>query len=91
MNIYELTQIINKRDPLHFIELGAPDDEYQPEIGDIFVALREKSMDETELVEKMKEIFTRWFNASTANSISAEVYKNLAHDILMKEKGTAHN
>ena len=86
MNIEDLTQIVNKYDLLGFIEGGAPDDEYQPEIADIFVALRKKSMDETELVEKMKEIFTRWFNASTANSISAEVYKNLAHEILTEWK-----
>lgn len=86
MNIEKLTQIVNKYDPIHLIKMGLPNDEYQPEIADIFVALQERSMNEFELTEKIKEIFIRWFNETTVNDHGMEVYKNLAHEILMEWK-----
>ncbi len=89
MNIDQLTQIVNKHDPIHLIQMGAPDDEYQPEIGEIFVALQNKQMEENELAEKIKAVFVKWFDETTVNNHGVEVYTVLAHDIFSHNNDTA--
>lgn len=82
MNYNDLREIVNKHDPVFFIKVGAPEDEYDLETGRIFVALQNKNMDEDELTEVIKKIFIEAIDEGVVNEYNIEIYKNLAHEIL---------
>ena len=74
-----LRAIINKNDPIGLIANGAPDDEYDAEVGTIIVQLN-KEMTEQQIQELLYREFIRWFDdESTAGP--KEAYKKLSQDI----------
>ncbi len=63
--LYEqLVQILNRHDPIGLANLGAPHDEYEPEVGTIIprLASAASAKDVTRIVY---EEFSRWFVAET--------------------------
>ena len=65
-----LTQILNEEDPVGLIRLGAPLDEYDPEVGTVLPRLKD-CLDESGLRRVLHEEFARWFGPETAGSEQA--------------------
>ncbi len=61
--------IVNKDDPLNLIQMGAPEDEYSLEIGEI--SLRIVNKVNKEIKEIVKDVFREKFDGETV-----ENYKN---------------
>ncbi|TWT27213.1 DUF1871 family protein [Planomicrobium sp. CPCC 101110] len=61
MNDYKFVKsIIDEWDPIGFLDLGCPEDEYDPEIRDIVELLPHvKSIDELAL--RIRQVFIKWF------------------------------
>ena len=75
----ELREIINKHDPIGLIEMGAPIDEYEPEVKTILVQINDKdSLDEIHSI--VYNEFIRWFGDSSTTG-PKESYFDLAKDI----------
>jgi len=61
----EVSRLLREADPIRLIEIGAPDDEYDPEVSTILPRLREaKSPDDVQRI--VHEEFSHWFGAETA-------------------------
>jgi len=62
MNKYVLVkEVIDEWDPIGLLGMGCPDDEYDPEIGDIVRLLSNiKSVDE--LAGGINKVFIKWFD-----------------------------
>lgn len=56
---------INEADPIGLLDLGAPSDEYAPEIGTIIPRLV-KAQEVDEVTAVLHEEFVRWFGDDTA-------------------------
>ena len=69
---------INEADPIALLDIGAPTDEYAPEIGTILprIANAERPDDVTDVLH---EEFLRWFREGTAGPRQA--YEAAAHRI----------
>lgn len=65
-NLYEeVLGLLREADPLRLIAIGAPEDEYSPEVSTILPRLREAtSAPEVERI--VHEEFVRWFDADLA-------------------------
>ena len=51
--------VVNEQDPIGLLELGAPEDEYDPEVGDLAeLAVPMNSQD-------VIDVFLRWFGSGT--------------------------
>jgi len=75
----ELRTIINRHDPIGLLDLGAPEDEYEPEAKTIIVQL-DQSMTEKQIHNLIYREFLRWFeDESTAGP--KEAYKELATEV----------
>lgn len=75
----ELRKIINQHDPIGLLDIGAPEDEYEPEVKTIIVQL-EKGMTEQQVHDLIYQEFLRWFeDESTAGP--KDEYKELATEI----------
>ena len=74
----EVAGLVHDADPIRLIAIGAPDDEYDPEIGTILPRLSEakSSADVRRIVH---EEFVRWFGADTAGPMSS--YASVAQKI----------
>jgi nicotinate-nucleotide adenylyltransferase len=72
-----VTKIVNRVDPVNLIGIGAPEDEYSPEVEDIIKSLKEASSKE-DLCCKISAIFEQWFCKNCAN---LEDYQKIAHEI----------
>lgn len=60
----ELTAILARHDPVDLVSIGAPEDEYEPEVGTILPRLREaKSVADVQHI--LCDEFDQWFGAST--------------------------
>lgn len=58
--------IIDEWDPIGLLDLGCPEDEYDPEIREIVALLpRVKSVDELAL--KIRQVFIKWFEEYLSN------------------------
>ena len=75
----ELRTIINMHDPIGLIEIGAPEDEYDPEVKTIIVQL-ENGMTVQQIHDLIYKEFLRWFGDKTTVG-PKEVYVTLASDI----------
>ena len=77
--VFEKTrEIVNNHDPINLIAIGAPWDEYDPEIKDILKHFADvKHVDE--LIEIVWEIFVRWFDKVIAGA--KERYRALSQDL----------
>lgn len=52
------TEVVNRHDPIGLIEIGAPDDEYDPEVGDLVrMVLRNDPIEESDV----EGVWIRWF------------------------------
>jgi hypothetical protein len=73
-----VAEALREADPVRLLEIGAPADEYDPEIGTILPRLRTASSAE-EVRTMLHEEFVRWFDADPAGS--AEAYDGAAQRI----------
>jgi hypothetical protein len=60
-------EIFTRHDPIGLIAMGAPADEYDPEIGTILPRLRE-ARDEEDVRRMVHAEFVRWFGPDLAGS-----------------------
>ena len=65
MLVKALERAINEADPIGLLDLGAPSDEYAPEIGTIIPRLV-NAQDVDEVTAVLHEEFLRWFGDNTA-------------------------
>ena len=56
-----VTEILARHDLMGLVEIGAPADEYEPEVGTILPRLRD-SADADDLQRILHEEFVRWFD-----------------------------
>ncbi|MBI3001412.1 MAG: hypothetical protein HYY46_23605 [Deltaproteobacteria bacterium] len=74
----EVSRLVREADPIRLIVIGAPDDEYDPEVSTILPRLREaKSSDDVQRI--VHEEFTYWFGAEIAGP--ATHYAGVSKDI----------
>ena len=66
----EVSQLLRKADPIRLIIMGAPDDEYDPEVSTILPRLREAGS-AADVQRIVHEEFTRWFSADIADPACA--------------------
>ena len=76
----EVARLLREADPIRLIDIGAPDDEYDPEVSTILPRLREaKSPDDVRRI--VHEEFIHWFGAETAGpatryaGVSGEIWE----------------
>jgi hypothetical protein len=69
---------VDTADPIGLLELGAPSDEYDPEVGTI-VPRAAKAADVAEVQQIVHEEFKRWFDVDTAGPIAT--YETAAREI----------
>lgn len=60
-----VSRLVREGDPLHLIAIGAPDDEYDPEISTILPRLREATC-RNDVHRIVHEEFAHWFGADIA-------------------------
>ena len=60
--------ILRRHDPIGLIGMGAPEDEYDPEVGTILPRLKEATT-EDQLKGIVHAEFVRWFGAETAGPV----------------------
>jgi hypothetical protein len=70
--------VLRQHDPISLIGMGAPDDEYDPEVGTILPRLREATS-ESDVSRIIHEEFVRWFGPDQAGPASS--YEAAASDI----------
>ena len=69
---------LNKADPIGLLEMGAPSDEYDPEVATIVPRVA-KAADVSEVHRIVHEEFKQWFGVDTAGPITN--YEAPAHEI----------
>ena len=81
----DVSRLLREADPMGLIAMGAPADEYDPEVSTILPRLREANT-ATDVQRIVHEEFVRWFGADIAGDRSR--YVELAKDIwaLWKQK-----
>ena len=52
--------VVNREDPVGLLDAGAPQDEYDPEVGDLI------QLHEAVTAEQVSAVFLRWFGGSGA-------------------------
>lgn len=65
----EVSRLLREADPIGLIAMGAPDDEYEPEISTLLPRLREANA-AGDVQRIVHEEFVRWFDANIAGPIS---------------------
>lgn len=73
-----ITNAINRADPVGLLDLGAPQDEYDPEVGTILPRLSTASS-ANDVLTIVHEEFVRWFG--TDNAGPADAYREAAEEI----------
>lgn len=69
---------IDHADPIHLLEIGAPDDEYEPEIREIASRVEGcTTLEEIQLL--LHEVFVKWFDEQIAGP--RERYRRVAEVI----------
>jgi hypothetical protein len=63
----DVSRLLREADPMHLITLGAPDDEYDPEVSTILPRLRE-AHSAVDVQRIVYEEFVRWFDADLAGA-----------------------
>ena len=79
MNYNKLKEIINRHDPVGLLELDAPQNEYDPEIGTLLPRIK-KATTEDEIAKIVVEEFTKWFGKEIFKG-KEDVVTNIAKDI----------
>ncbi len=79
-----LREIVNKEDPIGLIGMGAPADEYDPEISAILPKIKEcKSVESLQTM--IHAVFVKWFDKETASPRGR--YRSIAEQVFAL-KGT---
>jgi hypothetical protein len=75
----KIRELVTPRAPYNLVcEMGAPEDEYDPEVADIYDALASGTMaSEAALAQRLAEIFGQWFGIPV---VAAE-WTDLARDL----------
>ena len=74
----DVSRLLREADPLGLIAMGAPDDEYDPEVSTILPRLREANA-VVDVQRIVHEEFVHWFGADIAGPITA--YADVAERI----------
>jgi hypothetical protein len=85
----EVSRLLREADPIRLITIGAPDDEYDPEVGTILPRLHE-AHSAANVQQIIHEEFVHWFDADIAGPIShyAEVAEKIwGVWLALKERG----
>jgi SAM-dependent methyltransferase len=75
----ELTEVLADHDPVGLVGIGAPRDEYEPEVGTIIPRLRGAS-DAGDVQSVLVEEFDSWFGIDTPKMSAAE-FERVAQDV----------
>ena len=70
--------VLRRHDPIQLISIGAPDDEYEPEVGTIVPRLKEASSLH-DVQQMLHQEFTKWFGAEQAGT--SELYMAAAKEL----------
>lgn len=70
--------VLRRHDPIQLISIGAPRDEYDPEVGTILPRLKEASS-LGDVQEVLHQEFTHWFGAKQAGP--SDLYKGAAKEL----------
>ena len=73
-----MEDVLRRHDPIELISIGAPHDEYDPEVGTILPRLKEASS-ARDVQQVLHEEFTKWFNAELAGP--SESYQAAAQEL----------
>jgi len=65
----EVSRLLREADPLRLITIGAPDDEYDPEVSTILPRLRE-ARSAADVQQIIHEEFVHWFDADIAGPLT---------------------
>ncbi|MBI3248928.1 MAG: hypothetical protein HYZ50_20700 [Deltaproteobacteria bacterium] len=65
----EVSQLLREADPIRLITIGAPDDEYDPEVSTILPRLR-GAQSAAEVRKIIHEEFVHWFDADIAGPVT---------------------
>ena len=84
-----MSQLLREADPIRLITIGAPDDEYDPEVSTILPRLRE-ARSAADVQKIIYEEFVHWFDADIAGPIT-----HYAEDLLrlldwLTQEGCTH-
>src|SRR6266511_4441861 len=74
----EVSQLLQEADPIRLITIGAPDDEYDPEVSTILPRLREANA-AVDVQRIVHEEFVGWFGTDIAGPLTA--YADVAERI----------
>ena len=74
----EVSRLVREADPIRLIAIGAPDDEYDVEVGTILPRLREANSP-SDVRRIVHEEFVRWFDVGTAGP--PEIYAAVSEQI----------
>ena len=74
----EVSRVVRAVDPMHLIAIGAPDDEYDPEISTILPRLR-GATSATDVQRIVHEEFLHWFGADIAGP--SETYAAVSEEV----------
>ena len=76
-------KIIIAQDPLHLIAIGAPEDEYNLEIGKVTYRIQNKNKGE-KIIDILKEVFTETFDEDTMQKciVKLEIIANQIEESL---------
>ena len=81
IDLDKIKEIINKHDPVGLLSLGAPDNEYLPEIQSIHSLItKEKNLAIYEIEKLIKNVFEGFFNEETINQ-NVSSYKAIANEL----------
>lgn len=75
-----VTRAVNQTDPMGLLSIGAPDDEYEPEIRELVAGLGDAWPDPTAVLRLCESVFSHFFGARCVN---AKRMKRLAGRIVM--------
>jgi hypothetical protein len=65
-----IASVLRRHDPVGLISMGAPDDEYDPEVGTILPRMRDATS-ELNMVRILHEEFVRWFGHDQAGTVTS--------------------
>jgi hypothetical protein len=74
----DVSRLLHEADPIGLIAMGAPDDEYDPEVSTILPRLREAST-AVDVQRIVHEEFVQWFGADIAGPLTG--YADVAERI----------
>ncbi|WP_374713634.1 hypothetical protein [Symbiobacterium terraclitae] len=86
-----VTKAVNRADPVYLLEMGAPDDEYEPEILSRIDGLADAWPDQQKVLQLCEDVFIHWFGPQAPSRrrlkrLAAELVRGL--NALARSAGT---